>query len=222
MNLLVIQSMLYGSSILANKREKIAYYINESRNYICEPCSDELPIDGAEKRLTCSYHEYDKKRNGKTVPIYTTSAIYENNDTGFFKRYWFCTEKYNDNPLSREPVSYIRHSYKNGSSNIRVGTDLSGNPIVMTCYFDMYRDFVSDVTYTCCGYTTDSYIKHAVQISGNLYALLLGDGIILVNKATGKYRKAFDGNVCYYNTRLVKTSRKVINTIKRVLPKKGR
>lgn len=202
------------------EREKIAYYVDERRYYECETISDELPIGGAEKSLSCSYHDYDVKRNGKTIPVYSTYAIYRNDDTGFYERYWFCTEKYNNHPLHKEEVPHNRYGYKNGSADIRIGTDLSGKPIMMTCYFDVHRG-VNDVKYTCCGYTTDSYIKNAVQISANLYALLTGEGIIVVNAKTGEHRKSFDGDVCYYNTRLIKTSRNVINTIKRVLPKKG-
>ena len=203
------------------EREKIAYYINESLHYECNPISNELPIDGAKKRLICCYNDYDVRRNGISVPTYETYAIYENTDTGFFERYWFCTEKYNKFPLDKDDIDHINYGHKNGSADMRIGTDLSGKPIMMTCYFDMSEYFMSHIKYTCCGYTSDSFIKNAVQISEYRYALLTGEGIIVVNTKTGEHRKSFDGDVCYYNTRLVKTSRNVINTIKRVLPKKG-
>lgn len=208
----------YDSTI--GKREKISYTVTERRFYQCEPTSDELPINGATKRYILCYHENNVYRNGKYVPIYKNIAMYENTETGFWERYWFCTDEYNDYPLKRDDVYNHLYRYSTKPVDVQVGTDRNGNPIMMT-YFEDDSVYPADITYTCCGYISDAPITNAVQINGNRYALLTSGGIVVVNKATGESKKVFNGGIGYYNTRLIKTSRNVINTIKRVLPKKG-
>ncbi|WP_298461272.1 hypothetical protein [uncultured Mitsuokella sp.] len=214
----------YDSNI--GEREKVSYTVTERKYYNCSVLSDEPNIDGARKRYILSYNEKNVYRNGKYVPIYENIAIYENEETGFYERYWFCTDEYETYPLKRDEVYDYRYKYTTKPIDIQVGTDLYGNPIMMT-YVEDNSVNPSDISYICCGFTSKSPIKNAIQISGNRYVLLIGaygndSGIVVVNKSTGEHRKAFDCGIGYFNTRLVKTSRNVINTIKRVLPKEGR
>lgn len=209
----------YDSRI--GKREKISYNVSERKFYECMPKSDEQVEDGIEKSYTLCYHEKNIYRNGKYVPLYKTAAYYRNDATGFYLSYYFYTDEYDAYPLERDEVNNRSFKYEINPVDVQIGTDLSGNPIMMTVF--------GDGRYECCGFNTESPIKNAVQIDGNRYTLMIGgagkdSGIVVINKATGKYRKVYDASIygmCYYNTRLVKTSRNVINTIKRVLPKRG-
>lgn len=222
----------YGEEILwkydssTGKREKISYTVTERRFYQCVPRSDEPVEDGTVKSYILSLKDDKVYRNGAYVQTYTSTALYDNKETGLFERYWFCTEPYDSYPLKRDETYNYRYRYSSKPVDIQIGTDLSGKPIMMTYLEDNSVQPLSKRTYSCCGYTSKSPIKHAVHLGGSRYVLLIGSyvessGIMVVNSATGEHRKAFNGGLGYYNTRLTKSSRNLINTIKKVLPEKA-